>query len=48
MVGMRNRLVHDYGRIDRGVLWDTVNEDIPSLIAVLERFVRPEPRADAR
>jgi uncharacterized protein with HEPN domain len=47
MVGMRNRLVHDYGRIDRGVLWDTVNEDIPSLIAVLERFVRPEPRADA-
>ena len=47
MVGMRNRLVHDYGRIDQDVLSDTVIEDIPGSIAVLERFVRPEPPREA-
>jgi uncharacterized protein with HEPN domain len=48
IIGMRNRLVHDYGRIDRDVLWDTIDQDVPSLIAALERFVRPEPPRDAR
>ena len=33
LIGLRNRLVHDYGRIDRDILWDTLQGDIPSLIA---------------
>ena len=32
LIGLRNRLVHDYGRIDREILWDTLQVDIPSLI----------------
>jgi len=39
IIGLRNRLVHDYGRIDRDILWDTLQVDIPSLIDHLERLV---------
>jgi uncharacterized protein with HEPN domain len=48
IVGMRNRLVHDYGRIDRDILWDTISADVPALVAVLERIVPAEPADDAR
>ena len=41
-IGLRNRLVHDYGRIDRDILWNTLQADIPSLIAHLERLVPPD------
>ena len=36
LVGMRNRLVHAYFDINLDVLWQTVQEDIPQLIAALE------------
>jgi uncharacterized protein with HEPN domain len=42
LIGLRNRLVHDYGRIDRDILWDTLQVDIPSLIDQLERLVQSD------
>ena len=36
-VGMRNILVHDYGKVSLQILVDTVRGDFPSLIADLER-----------
>ena len=39
LIGLRNRLVHDCGRIDRDILWNTLQADIPSLITQLERLV---------
>ena len=42
LIGLRNRLVHDYGRIDRDILWNTLQADIPSLITQLERLVPPD------
>ena len=36
IIGMRNRLVHGYDVIDCDVLWDTVANDFPALIAGLE------------
>lgn len=36
MQNIRNVLVHEYFRIDEEILWKTVQEDIPSLIAALE------------
>jgi uncharacterized protein with HEPN domain len=36
VVGMRNKLVHGYDRVDLNVLWDTVTDDLPPLIAALE------------
>ena len=37
--GMRNRLVHGYDRVDLKVLWDTITDDLPPLIAELERIL---------
>ena len=36
IVGMRNRLVHAYFDVDLRLVWDTVQGDLPSLIAKLE------------
>jgi len=36
IVGMRNRLVHGYFDIDLRLVWDTVQDDLPDLIARLE------------
>jgi uncharacterized protein with HEPN domain len=42
MVGMRNRLIHDYSEIDLAQVWKTVREDIPKLIRLIEPLVPPE------
>jgi len=39
VVGMRNRLIHGYDQVDLSVLWDTVKEDLPPLIAELEKIL---------
>lgn len=39
IVGMRNRLIHGYDRIDLNILWDTVTVDLPPLIEALEIIV---------
>ena len=39
IIGMRNRLVHDYGGIRLRVVWRTVKKDIPSLAEQLRRIV---------
>ncbi len=41
ITGMRNRLVHAYFGIDLRQVWDTVRDDIPSLIHELEPLVPP-------
>ncbi len=41
-VGMRNRLVHGYDRVDLGVLWDTITDDLPPLIAELGKILPSE------
>lgn len=39
VIGMRNRLIHGYDQVDLSVLWDTVQEDLPPLIAELEKIL---------
>ena len=39
---MRNRLVHAYFRINLDIVWQTVQEDLPKLIVLLEPLVPPE------
>jgi len=41
--GMRNRLVHGYDKIDLDVLWDTIEHDLPPLIAELRRVLGDPP-----
>lgn len=39
IIGMRHRMVHAYFDINLDILWKTVQEDLPTLIAALEPFV---------
>lgn len=40
IVGMRNRLIHNYREVVLQVVWDTVVVDIPDLIAELQRILK--------
>ena len=42
IIGMRHRLVHGYFEVDLQKVWDTVRNDLPTLIAKLEPLVPPE------
>ena len=41
IIGMRHRLVHAYFDINLDVLWKTVQDDLPILIALIEPLVPP-------
>lgn len=36
MVAMRNRLIHAYFDVNLDIVWTTVSEDLPPLLAVLD------------
>ena len=40
IVAMRNRLIHAYFDIDLDRVWDTITDDLPPLVAQLEKIVR--------
>lgn len=44
MIGMRNRIAHDYLGIDDDIIWDTLHDDdgVPSLIVQLEQILPSE------
>lgn len=42
MAGMRDRLIHGYFDVNLDVVWKTVSEDLPPLIAQLERIAASE------
>lgn len=35
--GFRNRIVHDYGRTDLNIIYDTLKSDIPDLLQLLSK-----------
>lgn len=37
--GLRNRIVHDYGHTDLGIILSTLKEDIPELKKVMEKYM---------
>ena len=39
IVAMRNRLIHGYFDIDLDRVWDTVEDDLPPLVAELRRIL---------
>jgi len=42
IVGIRNRLVHGYFEISLERVWDTLQNDIPPLVSLLDPLVPPE------
>ena len=43
IVGARNRLAHDYERIDWDIIWKIVRESIPGLLDSLDAIIPPTP-----
>ncbi|MBN1145643.1 MAG: DUF86 domain-containing protein [Anaerolineales bacterium] len=39
MIGARNRLIHGYDSVDFDILWMIVQQDLPDLIAKLEKIL---------
>ena len=39
MTGMRNILIHDYDEVDPKRVWETAQNDLPTLISRLEKYL---------
>ena len=39
IIGLRNRLIHNYGNVDPNWIWDIVQKDIPTLLRKLKSRV---------
>jgi uncharacterized protein with HEPN domain len=46
MIGMRNRLIHEYRHVDLDLVWDVLERHIPALIALIEPLLPPEDEQD--
>ena len=42
VVGMRNLVIHEYDDVDLNIVWDTVRNHLPPLIAILDPHVPRE------
>lgn len=47
VVGLRNRIVHEYFRLDLDVIWHILQNDLPALMSMVEPLV-PPPEAEER
>ena len=36
LYGLRNRIVHDYGNVDLNIVYETLKNDIPELLEMIE------------
>jgi uncharacterized protein with HEPN domain len=36
LIGLRNVLIHEYGRVDNTVIWQAVQEKLPSFLAAVK------------
>jgi len=43
IIGLRNIVVHEYGKVDHEEVWGIVAEHIPALIKQLEPLIPPPP-----
>jgi uncharacterized protein with HEPN domain len=46
IIGMRNRLVHDYFRIEPSRVWEVIEKDLPALIPLIEPLIPPDEPAE--
>jgi uncharacterized protein with HEPN domain len=42
MVSMGHIMIHEYEDVDLGIVWDTVQNDLPPLISLLEPLIPKE------
>jgi uncharacterized protein with HEPN domain len=44
IVGLRNKIVHEYFRLDLDMIWRIVTEDVPALARIVQTLVPPEDK----
>ena len=44
IIGLRNRIVHGYDAVDMDIVWVILTNDLPPLIAELEKILPPDPK----
>jgi uncharacterized protein with HEPN domain len=42
IIGLRNQIIHEYFRINKQIVWDTIKNDLPNLIRLIEPLVPEE------
>ena len=40
MIGIRNKIVHEYFNVNYSIVWDTVKDDLPSLKKSVKKFFK--------
>ncbi|MEK7680147.1 MAG: DUF86 domain-containing protein [Deltaproteobacteria bacterium] len=40
LTGMRDRLIHDYGASDVGIIYKTAKDDVPAIKADIEKMIK--------
>ena len=46
VIAFRNRLIHGYWSIDQHLVWDVIENELPTLKAAADRLlVEPEPKS---
>lgn len=40
MIGMRNKILHEYFGVDETILWKTIQEDLPPLRTLVATLLR--------
>ena len=43
LIGLRNRIVHDYGNVDLNIVFETLKYDIPDLLEQLSSIEEIQP-----
>jgi uncharacterized protein with HEPN domain len=43
VTGMRDKLIHHYDAVDLNVVWDTIQKDLPPLLAFATPLLPPAP-----
>jgi len=47
LAGLRNRIVHEYFRLDLSIVWQIVQTELPVLMAQIEPLVPPPPDTES-
>lgn len=40
MIGIRNKIIHEYFNVNYAIVWDTVKDDLPSLKKFIKKIIK--------
>jgi uncharacterized protein with HEPN domain len=40
MIGIRNKIIHEYFNVNYAIVWDTVSDDLPGLKKSIEKMIK--------